>query len=61
MEDICVNLIERWGFDGSKYDLFNWVPNCQCKNPDHSSDVNSMIEGAEFTSKYICCNKVSTS
>lgn len=53
MSDICVKLIEKWDFDGSKYDLFNWVPNCQCKNPNHKHDLNSMIEGLEMTLKLI--------
>ncbi len=53
MADICVKLIEKWGFDGSKYDLFNWVPNIPCKNPNHTHDVNSMVEGLEMTLKLI--------
>lgn len=53
MANICVKLINKWGFDGAKYDLFNWVPNCKCKNPNHSHDVNSMIEGLEKTLKLI--------
>lgn len=53
MADICVKLIKQWGIDGSKYDLFNWVPNCQCKNPYHSHDVSSMIEGLEKTLELI--------
>lgn len=53
MADICVKLIEKWGFDGSKYDLFNWVPNIPCKNPNHKHDVNSMIEGLEKTLELI--------
>lgn len=53
MADICVKLIEKWGFDGSKYDLFNWVPNIPCKNPNHKHDVSSMVEGLELTLKLI--------
>lgn len=53
MANICVKLIEKWGFDGSKYDLFNWVPNIPCENPNHTHDVNSMIEGLEMTLKLI--------
>lgn len=53
MADICVKLIEKWGFDGSKYDLFNWVPNVPCKNPNHTHDVSSMIEGFEKTLELI--------
>lgn len=53
MADICVKLIEKWGFDGSKYDLFNWVPNVPCKNPNHVHDVSSMIEGFEKTLELI--------
>lgn len=53
MANICVKLIEKWGFDGSKYDLFNWVPNIPCRNPNHIHDVNSMIIGLEKTLKLI--------
>ena len=53
MANICAELIEKWGFDGSKYDLFNWVPNTPCKNPNHNHDVNSMIEGLEKTLELI--------
>ncbi len=53
MSDICAKLIEKWGFDGSKYDLFNWVPNVPCKNPNHKHDVNSMIKGFEKTLELI--------
>lgn len=49
MANICFSLIEKWGFDGIKLDLFNWVPNEKCENPNHTHDVNSMIEGLEKT------------
>lgn len=35
MIKICVQLLEKWDFDGAKYDLFNWVPNYKCKSPYH--------------------------
>lgn len=53
MANICAKLITKWGFDGSKYDLFNWVPNVPCKNPNHKHDTSSMIEGLEKTLKLI--------
>jgi len=49
MADICVKFIEKWDFDGAKYDLFNWVPNVKCNNPNHHHDVTTMLEGLEMT------------
>jgi len=49
MADICLKLIKNWGFDGAKYDLFNWVPDVKCQNPNHTHDVDSMIAGLEKT------------
>ncbi|NMO98224.1 alpha-galactosidase [Paenibacillus lemnae] len=49
MADICVRFIEKWDFDGAKYDLFNWVPNVPCCNPNHHHDVSTMLEGLEQT------------
>ncbi|WFR61356.1 alpha-galactosidase [Paenibacillus amylolyticus] len=49
MADICVNFIKEWDFDGAKYDLFNWVPNMKCSNPNHQHDTSTMLEGLEQT------------
>ena len=49
MGDIAASFIQRWDFDGAKYDLFNCVPNVRCANPRHAHDVSSMIEGLELT------------
>ncbi|PWV95918.1 melibiase [Paenibacillus cellulosilyticus] len=49
MADICIKFIDKWDFDGAKYDLFNWVPNVPCCNPDHQHDVTTMLEGLEKT------------
>lgn len=48
MADICVMLQEKWGFDGAKYDLFNWIPDYNCESPYHKHDINSAIEGLEL-------------
>ncbi len=53
MADICAGFIERWDFEGAKYDLFNCVPNNKCENPEHKHDVSSMVEGLELTLKRI--------
>lgn len=49
MANICLKFIEKWDFDGAKYDLFNWVPNVPCRNPEHHHDVSTMLEGLEKT------------
>lgn len=49
MADIAGSLIEKWDFDGAKYDLFNCVPNVRCRNPEHRHDTESMVEGLEWT------------
>jgi hypothetical protein len=49
MADICASFIERWDFDGAKYDLFNCIANLKCTNPNHHHDVSSMIEGLDKT------------
>ncbi len=48
MADICVDLLEKWDFDGAKYDLFNWIPSVKCENPYHEHDVTSAIEGLKL-------------
>jgi len=53
MARICASFIERWDFDGAKYDLFNCVPNMRCCSADHDHDVTSMLEGLELTLKRI--------
>ncbi|MEK4236847.1 alpha-galactosidase [Paenibacillus sp. FSL H7-0714] len=49
MAEICLKLMDKWGFDGAKYDLFNWVPDIECQNPNHNHDTYSMIQGLEKT------------
>lgn len=49
MADIAGSLIEKWDFDGAKYDLFNCVPNVRCRNPEHRHDTESMVEGLEWS------------
>lgn len=51
--DICVELLNKWDFDGAKYDLFNWIPSIKCENPSHNHDITSAIEGLELTLKDI--------
>jgi len=53
MAGICAKFISKWGFDGAKYDLFNWVPNVRCENPNHTHNVDSMIEGLNKTLELI--------
>lgn len=50
MADIAASFIERWDFDGAKYDLFNCVPRTVC-SAGHEHDVSSMIQGLELTLK----------
>ena len=45
MADLCLELAERYGTQGAKYDLFNNVPCDPCANPDHTHDTHSMVEG----------------
>ena len=53
MADICAGFIEKWDFEGAKYDLFNCIANIKCENPDHNHDVTSMIEGLHQTLELI--------
>lgn len=53
MADICAEFIVKWGVDGAKYDLFNWVPNVKCENPNHEHDVDSMMDGLNKTFELI--------
>jgi hypothetical protein len=45
MADVCVDLIERYGVDGAKYDLFNCVPGEPCLSGEHEHDTTSAVEG----------------
>ena len=51
MADVSASLIERWDFDGAKYDLFNCVPTMRCCSTEHTHDVTSMMEGLDLTLK----------
>lgn len=45
MADLCVELIERYGPAGAKYDLFNNIPPVDCHCPDHTHDTPSQAQG----------------
>jgi hypothetical protein len=45
MGDICAGLVERFGCDGAKYDLFNATPPGPCASREHEHDTTSPIEG----------------
>ncbi|MFF9105668.1 alpha-galactosidase [Streptomyces rubrogriseus] len=47
MADVCVRLIEEYGFHGAKYDLFNWIPDLRCESPHHEHDLDSMLIGLQ--------------
>ncbi|MBD3419691.1 MAG: hypothetical protein GF398_06195 [Chitinivibrionales bacterium] len=49
MAGLCADFIKEWDFDGAKYDLFNCVPPVRCENPNHTHDVESMMEGLSLT------------
>lgn len=45
MADLCLELAERFGTQGAKYDLFNNVPGDACASCTHRHDTPSMLEG----------------
>ncbi len=45
MADVCVRLVQEYGFHGAKYDLFNWIPDLRCESPHHEHDLDSMLIG----------------
>ncbi|MBD3321403.1 MAG: hypothetical protein GF350_09950 [Chitinivibrionales bacterium] len=45
MADIAAGLIEKYGADGAKYDLFNNIPGQVCVSEDHEHDTFSLVEG----------------
>lgn len=49
MTQICVDLLQRWDFDGAKYDLFNWVPPLLCRSELHRHDTTSTLHGLYLT------------
>lgn len=48
MADVCVRLVEDYGFHGAKYDLFNWIPDLRCESPHHEHDLDSMLIGLQL-------------
>jgi hypothetical protein len=53
MAGLCASLIERYGVDGAKYDLFNCVADAPCRSREHAHDTSSMIEGLARTLRLI--------
>ena len=53
MADICAKLITDYDVDGTKYDLFNCVPDEPCASTEHKHDTDSMIEGLRRTLELI--------
>jgi len=47
MVSVVDSLVQRFDIDGFKYDLFNWIPDEECRSPQHSHDLISAIEGLE--------------
>lgn len=45
MADVCLRLVQEYGFHGAKYDLFNWIPDLRCESPHHEHDLDSMLTG----------------
>ncbi len=45
MIEVCVGLARDFGFQGAKYDLFNWIPDIECRSPLHEHDLDSMLAG----------------
>jgi alpha-galactosidase len=45
MVEVCVRLARDYGFHGAKYDLFNWIPDVECRSPLHRHDIGSMLAG----------------
>lgn len=48
MADVCVRLVQEYGFHGAKYDLFNWIPDLRCESPHHEHDLDSMLTGLQL-------------
>jgi alpha-galactosidase len=48
MADVCVRLVDEYGFHGAKYDLFNWIPDLRCESPHHEHDLDSMLTGLQL-------------
>ena len=45
MVEVCVRLARDYGFHGAKYDLFNWIPDVECRSPLHRHDTGSVLAG----------------